>query len=77
LTIPADIEKAFFSGKRTAKTRFAVNDSVRVLDSEASDTFGSVVAIVELEPEPVYLVELGSAPYGDLKVLESALEQVK
>jgi hypothetical protein len=77
LRVPADIEEAFLSGQRTAKTRFAVNDGVRVLEAEGPNTLGSVVAIVELNPEPIYLVELASAPYGDLKVSESALEKVE
>jgi|GEM_PF-1673932 len=50
---------------------FLLNDSVRVMSGSHCGSRGSVVSVVEMEPEPLYLVKLEDR--SEVPILESAL----
>ncbi len=52
-------------------TCFAINDPVRIVSGKHTGAAGSIISVLAFEPEPLYLVELGSG--GDVHVLQSAL----
>ncbi len=74
MPVPQEIDDQFVSGIRTDRVRFALNDSVRVLSGPHKDRVAAAISVVAIEPEPIYLVEPGSPPYGDLEIQQSCLE---
>ena len=66
------IDNLWFIQKKVPGAAFRLNDSVDVVRGKHSGQSGAVIALLELEPEPVYLVELSDG--SDVKLEESALE---
>ena len=76
MSLPDDIEQKFFVGERTERVRFALNDSVRVKSGPHVGRTAAVVSITRMDPEPVFILEPGEPPWGDLEVPQSNLELV-
>jgi hypothetical protein len=77
VSIPNEVSKQFFAGKRTERVRFVVNDSVRVVSGLNKKRMGSVVSIFSLEPVTTYLIEPGAEPWGDFQAAQSDLELIE
>ena len=75
MSIPRAVDEAFIAGTRTEQIRFVLNDGVRITAGRHKDRTGAVVSVFSLDPV-TYLVEPGTAPWGDLQVAESDLEVV-
>lgn len=54
---------------------FMHNDYVRVVSGKLIGCFGSLVTVVELEPEPLYVLELETG--FDVEVRQSEIELVE
>lgn len=64
--------ECWLAGGRLPAVRFACNEPVLVLAGPMAGRLATVVALVALEPEPVYTVRLGAGT-GDLHLPGSAL----
>jgi hypothetical protein len=64
--------ECWLAGGRLPAVRFACNEPVLVLAGPLAGRLATVVALVALEPEPVYTVRLGAGT-GDLHLSGSAL----
>jgi len=68
--------EAFYTGDRTERLPLVVNDSVYIKEDSKKGKFAAVISLECIDPEPLYLVELG--PDGDDVVLPlSHLERIK
>jgi hypothetical protein len=67
-----EVINAWMAGSSPAGVHFQLNAAVKVLEDCAPPGLGSVISLLALEPEPRYLVELGSG--HDVEVSQSALE---
>ena len=76
MTRQADASDRFYAGERGQELRFVINDAVRVTTGPSSGRTGSVVSLGALDPEPRFVVEPGTPPYGDFEVLQSQLELI-
>jgi hypothetical protein len=67
--------EAFYAGDRTERLPLTVNDSVCIKEGSKKGQFAAVISLECIDPEPLYLVELG--PDGDDVVLPlSHLERI-
>ncbi|XAL99354.1 hypothetical protein OT109_17460 [Phycisphaeraceae bacterium D3-23] len=64
---------AWFEGESPPGGRFHHNDSVRILSGPHAGSFGSLISVEALDPEPTYLVELASGK-GDVLQADSTLD---
>ena len=67
-----DVDKRWQSGEKLNGVWFSQNDDVEILSGPDVGHIGAVILLLELEPEPLYLVELGSGR-GDRTLRQSAL----
>jgi len=74
MTVPGEIERRFFAGERSERVRFAVNDSVRVTSGPHAGRTASVISLVAVEPEVVFLLEPGTRPSDDMEVPQANIE---
>ena len=65
------INDLWFRQQPIPGTTYLLNDPVRIVSGAHAGSSGAVIALLELEPEPLYLVELGTG--GDVRVPESVL----
>jgi hypothetical protein len=72
--IPDHLIEAFFRGEATEGIRFGVNAAVRVSKGPHAGANGSVISLEQLDPEPVFLIELGDG--SDLLIAQSDLEEI-
>ena len=68
----ADIGQRFLDHQPIPGVVFEHNDYVHVIAGESSGKRGSLVTLVEIEPEPVYLVEIEWG--GDVRIPQSQLK---
>jgi hypothetical protein len=54
---------------------FKLNDPVEVVEGDLAGERGSLISLIELEPEPVYLVETSDGL--DVKLKESHLQAIE
>ena len=54
---------------------FTLNDSVEVVEGSLAGEKGSLISLIKLEPEPVYLVEISDGSEVQLK--ESYLQAIE
>ena len=73
VSIPREVHNEFMTGTRTEQVRFVLNDTVRVTGGAHKDRTGAVVSLFSLDPV-TFLVEPGTAPWGDFQVAQSDLE---
>lgn len=66
---------AFYNGEKIGEVAFIINDSVEILEGEEKGRFGSVISLISLSPEPIYLIELDGSD-GDRKFPQSLLRLV-
>lgn len=76
MSIPRDVDGAFMAGTRTERVHIVLNDSVRVTTGAHKGRAGSVVSLFSLDPV-TFLVEPGTAPWGDFQVAQADLEIVE
>jgi hypothetical protein len=62
----------WLAGEAIAGVKFAQNDPVEIVSGSEAGEGGAVILLLDLESDPLYLVELGSGR-GDRKVRQSAL----
>ena len=55
------------------QVRFAIN-SVRVTAGPHAGRTASVISLVAMEPEVLFILELGSPPWGDIEVPQASIE---
>lgn len=72
LEVPREIEDRWYAGQRIIGVDCYVDDAVSVVDGPHSGKIGTVISLLRMNPEPEYLVELGSGA-GDIKVFQSRL----
>ncbi|GLQ98167.1 hypothetical protein GCM10007863_25870 [Dyella mobilis] len=70
-----DICQAFLNREAIPGVRFMHNDYVQVVSGELAGSFGSLVTIVELHPDPLLVLELETG--CDVKVRQSAVKLIK
>ncbi len=68
---PALLDR-WFSGEALPGVRFALNESVEIIAGAHAGSFGAVISPVAFDPEPRFLVELGSGL--DVEVTQSELQ---
>ncbi len=66
----------WLAGQAVPGVAFAQNDSVVIHVGPHAGEGGAIVMLVGVEPEPVYLIELGSGR-GDVRVRQSGLRAVE
>ena len=67
--------ESFYAGDRTERLPLVVNDSVCIKEGSKKGQFAAVISLECIDPEPLYLVELGLD--GDEVVLPlSHLERI-
>ena len=66
----------WLAGERVPGVIFAHNESVEILAGAHAAEVGAIVLLMGIEPEPTYLVELGSGQ-GDVRVRQSALRSME
>jgi hypothetical protein len=66
----------WLAGEAVPGVDFAHNDSVEILTGSHAEQSGVIVLLLGIEPEPVYLVALGSGR-GDVRVRQSGLRAVE
>lgn len=54
---------------------FRMNDSVEVVEGDLSGEKGCLISLIELEPEPVYLVETSDG--SEVRLEESQLKPIE
>lgn len=67
-----DIDHAWFNFQALPGIAFKLNDTVRIVNGEHQDMLGTVIALSQRHPEPLYRVELG-ATGSELELPESLL----
>jgi len=74
--MPVSLETSnnWMASKEIPEVRFFLNDRVRFTTEGGTTALGSVVSLLELTPEPMYLVETDYD--GDTRVPQSALSSV-
>ncbi len=77
MSIPNDMEQRFLSGQRSERVRFAINDAVRITSGPHAGRKASVISLVRADPEAIFIVEPGEAPWGDIEVAQSDLALVE
>lgn len=70
-----DIGQAFLNREEIVGVLFIHNDYVRVVSGELSGSFGSLVTVLELEPEPLFILELETG--FDVRVRQSEIELIE
>ncbi len=68
----SEIDELWFQQRTVPGAAYRLNDSVVIVAGEHAGTLAFVIALVALEPEPKYLVELANTG-RDMKLPESAL----
>jgi len=66
----------WFAGQSVPGVAFGHNESVEITAGEYRGHTGSIVFLMDVEPEPLYLVELGTAN-GDVRIRQSALRALQ
>jgi hypothetical protein len=64
----------WLAGESIAGVQFEYKASVEILDGTQAGKRGSVVVLMTLDADPLYLVALGSGE-GDLRVRQSSLRR--
>ena len=74
--MPVDTKTAnkWMAGKPIPGVLFSLNDAVGLNSGKSAGQFGAVISLVELEPEPIYLVETSVGK--DINVAQSDLSTV-
>lgn len=54
---------------------FRMNDSVEVVEGDLSGEKGCLISLIELEPEPMYLVEISDG--SEVRLEESQLKPIE
>lgn len=65
--ITKEIEKQFYEGNRTSTVPFIINDAVEIIEGEYKGKSAAVISIEQIEPELIYLIELGDGA-GDVVI---------
>jgi len=71
----SEIDRLWMDLKPVPGAKFKLNDNVIFIDNDFANKVGAVISLIELLPEPVYIVELLEPPYGDIKIKETSLEK--
>ena len=71
--IPTKINDAFFTGKRSEKIKFVINDSVVIKSGGNKGKECAVISITQIETEVHYLVESLDGT-GDIIVKQKEIE---
>ncbi|MFC5740549.1 hypothetical protein [Dyella tabacisoli] len=71
---PADLGQAFLNREAIPGVAFMHNDYVQVLSGESVGSFGSLVTVLELKPEAIYILELETGL--DIQVSQSDIRLV-
>ena len=66
------IDQAWFQFQAIPGIAFKLNDPVRITTGEHQGMLATVITLLQRQPEPVYLVELGATGI-ELEMPESAL----
>ena len=75
MIIPNEVNDAFFSGQRSEKIKYIINDTVLVTQGSYKGKEGAVISIEKTEPEVFYIVEVLDGT-GDIVVTQNSLELV-
>ena len=57
---PVDVLERWMAGDSLPGVAYALNDSVRITKGPHRGELGAVITLLQLSPDPVYHVELGS-----------------
>jgi hypothetical protein len=70
--IMSNYDDSWMAGESIPGVRFKLNDCVRIVAGRHAGAYGSVITLLNVAPEPRYLVELSSGV--DIEVLQIELE---
>lgn len=56
----SDTLARWFAGEEIAGVEYVLNDSVEIVEGEHAGEFAAVISLERLNPEPAFLIELGS-----------------
>ena len=65
--INKELIEAFYEGKRSNVLPFVINDGVEITGGENKGKRAAVISPEEIEPEAIYLIELGDGS-GDVVI---------
>lgn len=71
--IPSEIEDRWYSGKSMLGISFNLNDFVGVKTGKHEGKTGDVIALLRMNPEPEYVVEVGGGKDQNIKAFQSNL----
>jgi hypothetical protein len=72
--LPKPVEDAFYSGGTSPGVDYTLNDAVEVVGGPYHGEGGSVISLLQLDPEPSYLVETSTGM--DIEVPQSSLRAI-
>jgi hypothetical protein len=72
--VSKETQDGFYSGNKTEKMRYTINDPVELISGNNEGEKGSVISIIESEPEFKYLVELSTGK--DIEIEQSLLHSI-
>jgi hypothetical protein len=67
--ISAALSQVFLDGEDIPGVSFRHNDAVRIIQGAHAGAVGAIVALLSLEPEPLFVIELTSG--RDVEALQS------
>jgi hypothetical protein len=69
-----DISQAFLNKQQIDGVEFMHNDYVRVVAGRFEDSLGSLVALLDVQPEPMFTMELETGV--DVRVKQSEIQLI-
>ncbi|MFZ1519034.1 MAG: hypothetical protein WAU11_09680 [Ignavibacteriaceae bacterium] len=75
-SVNSEISQSFLNGDKIKKVNFSLNDYIKIINGFERDKFGSVIALVSLIPEPIYLIEIDGND-GDIEIPQSSIRIAK
>ena len=75
MIIPKEANDAFYSGRRSNKIKFVINDTVQIIDGDFEGKEAAVISIESIEPEVSFLLETFDGT-GDIIIPQSSIKLV-
>jgi len=75
-SVNSEISQLFMNGEKIKNVNFSLNDYVKIINGIEKEKFGSVISLISLIPEPIYLIEIDGVD-GDREIPQSSIRIVK
>ncbi len=73
MSIPKEINDAFYTGNRSEKIKYVINDTVKITDGEYKGKEAAVISVESIEPNVSFLLETFDGT-GDIIVTQSFIK---